>query len=84
MGDFTAITLLEVDLRGEADFGQQLTVINQRLFADLDHSLFSGLEVLSELSHHRGEVALMPIVFTSTLGRKIVQAKTPTITSRKD
>ncbi|QLH62599.1 non-ribosomal peptide synthetase [Serratia symbiotica] len=70
VGDFTSITLLEVDLRGEADFGQQLTAINQRLFADLDHSLFSGLEVLSELSRHHGEVALMPIVFTSTLGQE--------------
>lgn len=69
VGDFTSVTLLEVDLRGEEVFAQQLLTLNQRLFADLDHSAFSGLEVLSELSRHHGEAVLMPVVFTSTLGQ---------------
>lgn len=69
VGDFTSVTLLEVDLRGDEAFAQQLLTLNQRLFADLDHSAFSGLEVLSELSRHHGEAVLMPVVFTSTLGQ---------------
>ncbi|OHY69492.1 hypothetical protein BB778_09840 [Pluralibacter gergoviae] len=74
VGDFTSVTLLEVDLRGDEAFAQQLLTLNQRLFADLDHSAFSGLEALSELSRHHGEAVLMPVVFTSTLGQAERQA----------
>lgn len=55
---------------GAVPFGEQLRVISQRLCEAMDHSSYSGLELLRELSRRRGEAQLMPVVFTSTLGQR--------------
>lgn len=68
VGDFTDLTLLDVDLGGQNLFLHQLQAISQRLCDAMDHSAYSGLDVLRELSRRRGEAVLMPMVFTSTLG----------------
>ncbi|UHA73197.1 non-ribosomal peptide synthetase [Paenibacillus sp. 481] len=69
VGDFTSVSLLAIDWRADQSFHEQAKSINSQLFEDLDHRLFSGVEVLREISRRRGrEAALMPIVFTSALG----------------
>lgn len=69
VGDFTSVSLLAVDWSGGHSFAERAATINRQLFADLDHRLFSGVEVLREISRRRGrESALMPIVFTSAIG----------------
>lgn len=68
VGDFTDLTLLDVDLNGQIPFAHQLQAMSQRLCDAIDHSAYSGLNVLRELSRRRGEAVLMPVVFTSTLG----------------
>lgn len=68
VGDFTSVTLLEVDLDAGATFGERIQAIGRQLFSDLDHAGFSGLEVLGELTRRRGTPVLMPVVFTSTVG----------------
>lgn len=70
VGDFTDTVLLDVDLHGVAPFCEQLRAISQRLCDAVDHASYSGLELLRELSRHRGDTVLMPIVFTSTLGQR--------------
>lgn len=69
VGDFTAVTLLEVDRRNACSFAEASRVIQQQLWTDLDHRSFNGVEVMRELAKARGQgAALMPVVFTSTVG----------------
>jgi amino acid adenylation domain-containing protein len=68
VGDFTASTLLEVDVR-VANFGELARNTQYRLLMDLRHRLFSGVEVIRELNRRAGSVGayLTPVVFTSVL-----------------
>ncbi len=69
VGDFTSVSLLAVDWPAARPFSAQAETINKQLFDDLDHRLFSGVEVLREIARRRGrEAALMPVVFTSAIG----------------
>ncbi len=69
VGDFTSINLLEVKNSAKNTFLQRARSINQTLFADLDHRLFSGVELIREISRTYGkEASLMPVVYTSAIG----------------
>lgn len=69
VGDFTSVSLLDVAPADGADFAGYARRIGEQVFADLDHRLFSGVEVVRELARRRGrEDALMPIVFTGAIG----------------
>lgn len=69
VGDFTAVTLLEVDFSNDMSFAEAIRKLQYRLFSDIDHQLFSGIDVLRELSKIRGnDAAMMPVVFTSGIG----------------
>ncbi|MBB5158995.1 non-ribosomal peptide synthetase [Saccharopolyspora phatthalungensis] len=69
VGDFTSVNLLEVDWTAGRTFAERTRAVGDRLFDDLDHRLYSGVEVIRELARRRGrESALMPIVFTSAIG----------------
>ena len=67
IGDFTSTVLLEVDATAPtlASLAAQL---RDRTLEDLGHAAFSGVRVTRELARARGALALMPVVFTSTLG----------------
>ena len=70
VGDFTSLTLLEVDHRDTASrFGERAAAVQQRLMDDLEHRDFSGVQVLREWTQRRqaGLHAAMPVVFTSAL-----------------
>ncbi len=68
IGDFTALSLLEVHPDPTLDFLSQAQRVQQQLSSDLSHRLFSGVEVLRALRQQAGADVLMPVVFTSTLG----------------
>lgn len=69
VGDFTSVNLLAVDWLAERPFREQALGLQKQLFHDLDHRLFSGVEVMREIARRRGrEAALMPVVFTSAIG----------------
>jgi amino acid adenylation domain-containing protein len=71
IGDFTSITLLEVD-QSERSFELRANKLQKRLWQDIEHDAVSGVELLRELSRiHKGTV-LMPVVFTSTLGLQTI------------
>ncbi|MES1241992.1 MAG: amino acid adenylation domain-containing protein [Acidobacteriota bacterium] len=69
VGDFTSLTLLEVDASGDRPFRTRARAIQEQLWKDLEHRFFSGIRALREIARHRGRGsgALMPVVFTSTL-----------------
>jgi amino acid adenylation domain-containing protein/non-ribosomal peptide synthase protein (TIGR01720 family) len=69
VGDFTSSVLLAVDNTDPDPFEQRATRIQRRLQADLENSLFGGVDVLRELAR-RGQAPSfgMPVVFTAMLG----------------
>ncbi len=68
VGDFTSLELLAVDLDAPAAFAERTRRLGEQLLEDLAHPLFTGSEVLAELSRRAGAPVLMPVVFTSALG----------------
>ncbi|WP_265736797.1 non-ribosomal peptide synthetase [Actinacidiphila yeochonensis] len=69
VGDFTALTMLEVDGGGAGSFEDRARRVQDRLWEDLDHQLVSGVWAAGELARRRGVAdAVMPVVFTSELG----------------
>lgn len=67
IGDFTASSLLEVEHKKDSCFRDIVVQTNQRLFDDLDHRLFTGVNVLREIQQRKG-TSLMPYVFTGAIG----------------
>ncbi len=69
IGDFTSVNLLEVDNSMLAPFTARLLQQRERLWRDLDHRYFSGIQVMRELARFQrvGPTAIMPVVFTSLL-----------------
>ncbi|WP_414541455.1 amino acid adenylation domain-containing protein [Nostoc sp. CCY0012] len=68
VGDFTSLTLLEVDRSIPQSFSNHAQKLQQQLWQDLDHGYISGLQVQRELSRQRQSYQFMPVIFTSTLG----------------
>ncbi|MFD3698352.1 amino acid adenylation domain-containing protein [Streptomyces sp. NPDC058646] len=69
VGDFTALSLFEVDGGCRGAFGERARRLQKRLWEDLEHRLVSGVRVARELMQRRGAAeAAMPVVFTSELG----------------
>ena len=46
VGDFTTLTLLEVDVEGEKGFAARCREVQERVWDDLDHRYVSGVEVV--------------------------------------
>jgi amino acid adenylation domain-containing protein len=68
VGDFTSSDLLTVDASQPGCFETRTRRLQEQLWEDLDHRLFSGVRVLQEWTRVRGGPApMMPIVFTSAL-----------------
>ncbi|MGW1893528.1 amino acid adenylation domain-containing protein [Streptomyces sp. NPDC002004] len=69
LGDFTSLSLLAVEGAGRTSFADRARALGERVFEDLDHRLYSGVEVLRELARRRGrEAAVLPVVFTGSIG----------------
>ncbi|WP_133492338.1 non-ribosomal peptide synthetase [Alcanivorax sp. 24] len=69
VGDFTSVSLLAVRAADDLPFHRRAAALGEQLFADLDHRLFSGVEVIREIGRRHGQdAALMPVVFTSAIG----------------
>lgn len=70
IGDFTSLTLLEIDHRQPASFAARAKQLQARLCEDLEHRYFSGVELMREIARQSDNLqgAVMPVVFTSILG----------------
>jgi len=69
VGPCSSINLLEIDLRRRESFVERARRLQARLYEDLDHMQFNGVQVLRKLAQRRGARldARMPIVFTSMM-----------------
>ncbi|TMC24029.1 MAG: methyltransferase, partial [Chloroflexi bacterium] len=72
VGDFTSLLILEIDNAATDLFEQRARRLQERLWQDADHRLYSGVHVLRDLARQHGSAtqALMPVVFTSVLGQQ--------------
>jgi amino acid adenylation domain-containing protein len=69
VGDFTSLTLLEVDNSQPDPFVLRARRLQEQLWEDLDHRYAGGVRVLREVARRRGRSggAIFPVVLTSTL-----------------
>ena len=70
VGDFTSVSLLSCRLDEEMNFISRSKNLQKQLWADMDHSTFSGVETIREWvkATGRSSADIIPIVFTSTIG----------------
>ena len=70
VGDFTTLDLLRIDNEKGSDLREKIAIIQEQLMTDLEHSMYSGVEVERLLGSKWNDSmgSLMPIVFTSGLG----------------
>jgi mycobactin phenyloxazoline synthetase len=67
VGDFTSSVLLEVDLTRRMAFVERVRRMQSRMHTDAARAVYSGVEVLRDLTKRSGEQVLAPVVFTSAL-----------------
>lgn len=69
LGDFTTINLLNIDIKSQESFIDNAKSIQAELIENMEHDLFTGVEVLRELRKaHTNKDYFLPIVFTSSIG----------------
>ncbi|KZN33823.1 non-ribosomal peptide synthetase [Pseudoalteromonas luteoviolacea] len=68
VGDFIAVNVLGVSPDPHAGFAQRASQLQQQLWRDLEHSDFTGVEVLRAMNQNQQSNTIVPIVYTSTLG----------------
>ena len=68
VGDFTSLSLIEVDYSGGSSFEGRARALQTQLWEDIDHRYYSGIRVMRELARRAGtRAATFPVVFTSAL-----------------
>jgi amino acid adenylation domain-containing protein len=79
VGDFTSVTILEVDRTKAENFESRARRLQAQFWNDLEHRYVSGVEVIRRLqSKNSGSrKALYPVVFTSTLIHDVNRKVTP-------
>ena len=70
IGDFTSITLLEVDFRKTVPFIDRLKNIQEQLLSDIENRFYSGIRVTESLMEKGYLKESFPVVFTSLLDQE--------------
>lgn len=69
VGDFTTTMLSAArKMRPQESFIEYARELDARFWQDVEHSAYSGIKVLQDISERQRRPVLMPIVFTSALG----------------
>ena len=69
VGDFTSLSLIEIDFDAPTSFADDVRAVQATLWEALAHRAVSGVRVLRDLAQQRGsDWSGAPVVFTSTLG----------------
>jgi amino acid adenylation domain-containing protein len=86
IANFSSTNLLEVDLRAARTYEEAALGIQRQIWADLEHSIVSGVRVLRQWNqlHGAGPRAAMPVAFTSILhlrSRRVREARPRQVSS---
>ncbi|WP_414939901.1 amino acid adenylation domain-containing protein [Amycolatopsis sp. cmx-11-51] len=73
VGDFTSTALVGVELSRPL-FADRLRALQRRVWSDMDHMLYGGVEVLRDLRERTGSPVTASVVFTSTLDLDVEDA----------
>ncbi|WP_051143740.1 AMP-binding protein [Psychromonas hadalis] len=68
VGDFIEVNVLGVCTDPDLGFFERTQQLQQQLWLDLEHTAFTGIEVLREMSQQQQSNVIVPIVYTSTVG----------------
>lgn len=68
IGDFTVVDVFQIEGGRRGTFVERARMKQKLLWSDLEHSGFSGVEVLREMHRQRNKNVIMPVVYTSTIG----------------
>jgi pyochelin synthetase len=71
VGDFTSNLLFAMDLRHATSRRDFFTQVQKDLWRDIEHSAFTGIEVMLQMAKQAGHLdqPVMPVVFTCTLSQ---------------
>lgn len=69
IGDFTSVTLMEVDGSGTKTFLERAARLQKQLWNDLEHRQYNGVQVIRDINSRSGGSlgATMPVVFTANI-----------------
>ena len=68
IGDFTNVNILGVQTKRDKTFLQRALTIQENLWEDLEHTTYTGIDVLREIGREEGKNVVIPFVYTSTIG----------------
>ncbi|MER8048194.1 amino acid adenylation domain-containing protein, partial [Streptomyces sp. NPDC094032] len=72
VGDFTSVLLVGADVSAPVGFVERVRGLQRQVWEGLEHRAYGGVRVLRDLAREFGaERAVMPVVFTSAIGRSI-------------
>ena len=68
IGNFSGISIVELDYRERLGLGERMRRLQQQIWDDLEHASYDGVEVLRDLNNRSGSVgkAMVPVTFAST------------------
>lgn len=71
VGDFTSVTLLEVDARDNGSFAARASQLQRQLWQDMEHRDFSGVQLLREMARKgiSRPGSAMPVIFTANFSQ---------------
>lgn len=72
VADFTNLLLVEMDYSKPMSFADYLSEVQKSFLESMDHSAFSGVEILRELRKKKSEDVDVTIVFSCNLGTPLV------------
>jgi surfactin family lipopeptide synthetase A len=86
VGDFTSVTLLEVERDAKPSFEERCRRMQEQLWDDLNHRYFSGVQVMREMARVQSGMPAtsMPVVFTSILDLPTSQDQVPSLLKRAE
>lgn len=67
IGDFANLVILDVDMKGITTLAAFCKQIANQMLELLEHSHYSGVNVLRDLSRYHGSAQIAPVVFTAAL-----------------
>ncbi|ERT15075.1 non-ribosomal peptide synthetase [Photorhabdus temperata] len=72
VADFTTLLLLACHTQAGNSILENSRALNRQFMSDLDHVDYSAIQVMRDWSQMCGHQVLMPVVFTSNLGRDLL------------